>query len=184
MIFLFTLPWKRVTLQWTLPIENSCAFKQKQTTLRFEKIQRCYNPIIKYVLHVQDTTIVNGYFAGLLNTSFTLHTTVSFHFLSSCSSGYKNICELQRLKHHSHNPGHLGILLTKRLFPELFRLDYLRREYSYFGAGKLNKTPRSAEKKTYLQRYLIFLYPELQEDRKWKDTVVCRVNEVLRRPAK
>jgi hypothetical protein len=42
MVFLFTPPWKRVTLQWTLPIENSCAFKQKQTTLRFEKIQRCY----------------------------------------------------------------------------------------------------------------------------------------------
>ena len=95
-----------------------------------------------------------------------------------------SLCELQRLKHHSHNPGHLGILLTQRLFPELFRLDYLRREYSYFGAGKLNKTPRNAEKKTYLQRYIIFLYPELQEDRKWKDTVVCRVNEVLRRPAK
>ena len=45
------------------------------------------NPIIKYLLHVQDTTIINVYFAGLLSTSFTLHTTVSFHFLSSCSSG-------------------------------------------------------------------------------------------------
>ena len=44
------------------------------------------NPIIKYLLHVQDTTIINVYFAGL-STSFTLHTTVSFHFLSSCSSG-------------------------------------------------------------------------------------------------
>ena len=47
------------------------------------------NPIIKYLLHVQDTTIVNVYFAGFLSTSFTLHTTVSFHLLSSCSSGYK-----------------------------------------------------------------------------------------------
>ena len=95
-----------------------------------------------------------------------------------------SLCELQRLKHHSHNPGHLGVLLAQRLFPELFRLDCLRREYSYFSAGKLNKTPLSAEKKTYLQRYLIYLYPELQEDSKWKDTVVCRVNDVLRRPAK
>ena len=90
----------------------------------------------------------------------------------------------QTIKHHSHNPGHLGVLLTQRSFPELFGPDCLRREYSYFGAGKLNKTPMNAEKKTYLQRYLIYLYPELQEDRKWKDTVVCRVNEVLRRPAK
>jgi hypothetical protein len=92
--------------------------------------------------------------------------------------------ELQRLKHHSHNPGHFGVLLTQRLVPELFRLDCLCREYSYFGAGKLNKTSLNAEKKTYLQRYLIHLYPELQEDSKWKDTVVCRVNEVLRKPAK
>jgi hypothetical protein len=76
-----------------------------------------------------------------------------------------SLCELQRLKHHSHNPGHLGILLTKRLFPELFRPDYLRREYSYFGAGKLNKTPRSAEKKTYLQRYLIVGYYKLRNVR-------------------
>ena len=36
------------------------------------------------------TTIVNVYLAGLLSTSLTLHTTVSFHFPSSCSSGYKN----------------------------------------------------------------------------------------------
>ena len=31
-----------MTLQWALPIENSCAFRQKQATLRFAKIQRCY----------------------------------------------------------------------------------------------------------------------------------------------
>jgi hypothetical protein len=36
-----------------------------------------------------------------------------------------------------------------------------------------NKTPRSAEKKTYLQRYLIFLYPELQVERKWKNDSLC-----------
>jgi hypothetical protein len=48
-------------------------------------------------------------------------------------------------------------------------------------AGKLNKTPLNAEKKTYLQRYVLLLNPELQEDRKWKDNVVCRINEALRK---
>ena len=57
----------------------------------------------------------------------------------------------------------------------------MRRQYSYYGAGKLNKTPLNAEKKTYLQRYVLFLNPELQEDRKWKDNVVCRINEALRK---
>ena len=97
------------------------------------------NPIIKYSLHVQDTTIVNVYFAGLLNTSFTLHTTVSFHLLSSCSSGYKYMRYRCRYVFFSALS---GVLLS---FPALKYEYSLRRQSSLNSSGNnrcANRTPR------------------------------------------
>ncbi|CAG2246870.1 unnamed protein product [Mytilus edulis] len=56
-------------------------------------------------------------------------------------------------------------------------------QLSYHGGGKCNKRELPYDRKTIFQRYVLYFYPGLSEPRTWKDAIIPRVNEYLRRPA-
>lgn len=89
--------------------------------------------------------------------------------------------DLDSFLQHSHCPVHFTTKLPERLFPELFTSANSRLQYSYHGGGKRNKFEMSQERKSALQRYTLHYYPHLSDARAWKDAIVPRVNEYLRR---
>ncbi|VDI45351.1 Hypothetical predicted protein [Mytilus galloprovincialis] len=93
------------------------------------------------------------------------------------------MADLNSMNTHSNCPGHLATKLLERLFPELFTTQNYRLQHSYHGGGKCNKTELPYERKTVFQRYVLYFYPGLSEPRAWKDAIIPRVNEYLRRPA-
>ncbi|XP_052088317.1 uncharacterized protein LOC127725423 [Mytilus californianus] len=95
-----------------------------------------------------------------------------------------NMNDLNYISKHSNCPGHFATKLVDRLFPELFTTEQLRLQYSYHGGGKCNKSELPHDRKTIMQRYILHFYPSLSDPRVWKDAIVPRVNEYLRRPAK
>ena len=91
--------------------------------------------------------------------------------------------ELNQLKVHSYSTGHFAGKLVKRLFPELFGPDHQRLRFSYNGI-KYGKQELDRTRKGYLQRYILFFFPNLNEYKPYKMNVIDPINEVLRRPVK
>ena len=70
--------------------------------------------------------------------------------------------------------------LTRRLFPELFGPDCLRRKFNY--RGDAGKSELDQQRKTYMQRYILYFHPEINDVKSWQKRVITPVNELLRRP--
>ncbi|XP_056002875.1 uncharacterized protein LOC125662248 [Ostrea edulis] len=90
---------------------------------------------------------------------------------------------LNHLKAASNNPGHLACLLVKKLFPELF-LSGRKSEYNWFGGGVKGKKELENRRKNAIKKYVTFFHPEVKEPMVWRERVVTRINECLRRPKK
>lgn len=78
--------------------------------------------------------------------------------------------------------GNFSQHILRKLYPELFTRDHLRLKYSYYGGGKLEKTPLSPTRLDLVRQYVCVYYPELQNRTTYKDTVITKINECLRRP--
>ena len=91
-----------------------------------------------------------------------------------------SIEQLQKIKRESNSIGNLAALLTVRLFPELFTSENLRFRYNYNGV-RYQKEPLDAQRKRYLQRYMLYFFPQLSDPKSYHSNVVDPVNEILRR---
>ncbi|XP_045215634.1 uncharacterized protein LOC123565947 isoform X2 [Mercenaria mercenaria] len=89
--------------------------------------------------------------------------------------------DLRDLHKASSGPGNMAAHLVQRLYPELFGVTNLRYMYSWNGGGNLNKKELCEERKVVVQQYVCTFYPEVKDQRLWKDVVVPKVNELLRR---
>jgi hypothetical protein len=72
--------------------------------------------------------------------------------------------------------------LVKALYPELFTEENLRTQYSYFGGGRLEKTALSPTRLDLVKQYVCIFYPEMQMKASFKDSVIGKIKECLRRP--
>jgi hypothetical protein len=72
--------------------------------------------------------------------------------------------------------------LVKALYPELFTEEHLRTQYSYFGGGRLEKTALSPTRLDFVKQYVCIFYPEMQMKASFKESVIGKINEYLRRP--
>ena len=85
--------------------------------------------------------------------------------------------ELEDIRNQSSGIGNFALLLTRKLFPELWGLGNLRWNYSYYGGGVLGKQELDHERKSAIVRYVNAYYPATKKSSVWKDSVVPRVNE-------
>jgi hypothetical protein len=92
--------------------------------------------------------------------------------------------ELIKVDKAAFNAGNFSCKLVNRLFPELFGPDHLRTKYSYHGQGKTNKFELDPIRKGYIQRYVLYLHPDVKDPKFYQNIVVVKINEMLRRPVK
>ena len=69
--------------------------------------------------------------------------------------------DLNIAMYSTNSPGMLATNLLRLIFPELFNADNLQVYYSYFGGGKLKKISLDQQRKSYLKRYLVTFYPDV-----------------------
>ena len=69
--------------------------------------------------------------------------------------------DLNIAMYSTNSPGMLATNLLRLIFPELFNADNMRVYYSYFGGGKLKKISLDQQRKSYLKRYLVTFYPDV-----------------------
>ena len=116
---------------------------------------------------------------------------------ASASTQHSDLTDLSQVPSHYHiaeetlrginarsfGPGNFAKRLTERMFPELFGIENLRTQYSYFGGGCHKKKELDPARKEVLRLYVCHFYPEVRSTDAWKDIVVPKINEGLRRPA-
>ena len=88
--------------------------------------------------------------------------------------------ELIKVDKAAFNAGNFSCKLVNRLFPELFGPDHLRTKYSYHGQGKTNKFELDPIRKGYIQRYVLYLHPDVKDPKFYQNIVVVKINEMLR----
>ena len=88
--------------------------------------------------------------------------------------------DLIKIKRQSKSIGNFAALLTMRLFPELFTTDNLRFRFNYNGNGH-QKEALETQRRSYLQRYMLYFYPHLTDSKAYHSSVIDHVNEILRR---
>ncbi|XP_061185032.1 uncharacterized protein LOC133193061 [Saccostrea echinata] len=89
--------------------------------------------------------------------------------------------ELRQIVRDSRNAGNFAVNLSRRLLPELYGEGNLRFQYNWYGGGKHNKKELDPVRKTVVRKYVCFFYPEVASDDAWRERIVSRVNESLRR---
>ncbi|CAC5374065.1 unnamed protein product [Mytilus coruscus] len=90
--------------------------------------------------------------------------------------------DLSRAIHSSKGPGNFACHIMPFLFPELFTSDNLRTMYTFYGGGKLDKNPLNRQKREFLRRYVVTVFPEVMCDKAFNERVLSKVNQLLRRP--
>uniref|UniRef100_K1Q188 BEN domain-containing protein 3 n=1 Tax=Magallana gigas TaxID=29159 RepID=K1Q188_MAGGI len=71
--------------------------------------------------------------------------------------------------------------LRERLFPELFGEGQLRFEYNWYGGRKHTKKELDPVRKQIIRRYVCFFFPEFKSEEAWRERIVIKINECLRR---
>ncbi|XP_062600089.1 uncharacterized protein LOC134261694 [Saccostrea cucullata] len=89
--------------------------------------------------------------------------------------------ELREILRDSRNSGNFAVNLCRKLFPELYGEGNLRFDYNWFGGGKLGKKELDPRRKSVIKRYVCFFYPDLQLEENWRERIVTKINESLRR---
>lgn len=88
---------------------------------------------------------------------------------------------LRKTLRESRNSGNFAVNLTRRLFPELFGEGQLRFEYNWYGGGKHTKKELDPVRKQIIRRYGCFFFPEFKSEEAWRERIVIKINECLRR---
>jgi hypothetical protein len=91
---------------------------------------------------------------------------------------------LREIKSQSLGPGNFAAKLTKKLFPELFCSENLRMLYSWVGGGVLNKKELCATRKEVIKHYVVKFFPEFSDEGAFRERIVPKINELLRRKEK
>jgi len=126
------------------------------------------------------TTMVSSYQATTPLTDIAVHPDYRVDIFADIPDPYKlSVEEILKLAEHPFNLGHFATKLVGRLFPELFGPGDVRKEYSYFGGGIFNKTELDPERKKYIQRYVLYIFPQMADRQLWKSVVVVKVDELL-----
>ncbi|KAH3776015.1 hypothetical protein DPMN_177426 [Dreissena polymorpha] len=60
----------------------------------------------------------------------------------------------------------------------------MRHMMSWNGGGHQNKLALSPRRKSVIKQYVTAFHPKVASERSWQDSVVCKVNEALRRKEK
>lgn len=89
--------------------------------------------------------------------------------------------QLRVLVRESRNAGNFTVNITRKLFPELFGEGQLRLEYNWYGGGKLSKKELDPARKHVVKQYVVYFFPEFQSHEAWRERVVPKINECLRR---
>ena len=88
--------------------------------------------------------------------------------------------EVLKMKKHSKSIGNFAALMTMRLFPELFTPEHQRFRFNYYCNGN-QKEALQSQRRSYLQRYMLYFFPQLSDPKAFHEKVVDPVNEILRR---
>ncbi|KAK3104907.1 hypothetical protein FSP39_012965 [Pinctada imbricata] len=89
---------------------------------------------------------------------------------------------LRGINSRSFGAGNFAKRLTVRLFPELFGVDDLRLQYSFYGGVCNRKKPLELQRREVIRTYVCYFYPECRPMDTWNAMVVTKINEGLRRP--
>ncbi|XP_022298204.1 uncharacterized protein LOC111107333 [Crassostrea virginica] len=79
------------------------------------------------------------------------------------------------------NTGNFAVNISRRLWPELFGEGDLRFQYNWYGGGIHNKKELDPVRKSVVRKYVCFFYPEVASEDAWRERIVSRINESLRR---
>ncbi|XP_063415535.1 mucin-2-like [Mytilus trossulus] len=90
---------------------------------------------------------------------------------------------LLTLKGKSQSAGNFAALVMRELKPHLFGPENLRQLYNWNGGCVNGKRGLSPNTKTAVSNYTTMFYPECQKEDYFRDTVIQKINEILRRPA-
>lgn len=93
-------------------------------------------------------------------------------------------CVLRQLHKESSGAGNFASKLVLQLFPELFGVGNIRFQYNWYGGGKLQKTELCPVRKRVVKKYVVYYYPDVAAETVWRDRVVPKVNELLRRQSR
>lgn len=89
--------------------------------------------------------------------------------------------ELRQIVRDSRNAGNFAVNLCRKLWPELYGEGNLRFSYNWYGGGKHNKQELDRVRKGVVKKYVCFFYPEVVSEDSWRERIVTRINESLRR---
>ena len=120
---------------------------------------------------------------GGLNESISLEETdVSDEMFGDIPDRYRfSVERLRELRNDSTGIGNFGLTLTREFFPELFGPGNHRWKSSWFGGGVKSKNELDPLRKEIIRRYVTAFHPAAGKTSVWKDTIVTRINEGLRR---
>ena len=88
--------------------------------------------------------------------------------------------ELQELHRVATGPGNFATKLVRRLYPELFDSQCVRLKVNYYGGPA--KKELDPLRKALIKRYVTAFFPSVKPVAIWKQTVVSKINDFLRRP--
>lgn len=91
------------------------------------------------------------------------------------------ISESELRNMESRNGGNFAVHLTRRLWPELFGEGNIRFNYNWYGGGQLNKEEMDPIRKEVCKKYVCYFNPEFKVEESWRERIVPRINECLRR---
>ena len=89
--------------------------------------------------------------------------------------------ELRRIMRDSRNAGNFAVNISRRLWPELFGEGDLRFQYNWYGGRIHNKKELDPVRKSVVKKYVCVFYPEVASEDTWRERIVSRINESLRR---
>ena len=89
--------------------------------------------------------------------------------------------ELRSMVRDSRNGGNFAVNLTRKLWPELFGEGNLRFNYNWYGGGQLNKQEMDPVRKEVCRKYVCYFFPEFKVEDSWRERIVSKINECLRR---
>ncbi|CAG2200330.1 unnamed protein product [Mytilus edulis] len=87
------------------------------------------------------------------------------------------------LKDRAHSAGNFASILLKELMPHLFGQENLGNMYNWNGGGINAKREVCPRAKLAVRQYVNHYYPECRKEETFRNVVVHKVNEALRRPS-
>lgn len=91
--------------------------------------------------------------------------------------------KLTILRESAYSAGNFESLLLKKSMPHLFGQENLRNMYNWNGGG-INANRQVCQRaKLAVRKYVVHYYPGCRKEETFRNVVVHKVNEALRRPS-